>query len=329
MRAAGCPRRSASQVLIPPPLVSPPTPHPQGRIACCNVLSDLYAMGISSVDTMLMLLGVSSDMPAELRDPVTRELMRGFSDCAASAGTSCTGGQTVVNPWPIVGGVASVVAGEAEFVRPGGLRPGDVLVLTKPLGTQLAVNMWQRRDDPEKWARVAGVLSREGAARAYDAACAGMARLNAAAARLMAPHAARGCTDVTGFGVLGHARNLAAHAQAPVRIVLSALPCIAGMLAADAALGSPWRLAGGLSAETSGGLLIALPPERVAGFCAAFAAASGGPAWVVGRVEAAPGGERLPEAQAAVLAPEGELQLMEVEVQAPSLYDEHGVCRRA
>lgn len=297
-------------------------PYLQGRIACCNVLSDLYAMGLTSVDTMLMLLAVSTDMPAELRDTATRELMRGFSACAAEAGTSCTGGQTVVNPWPIIGGTANVVAVESELVRPGGLQAGDVLVLTKPLGTQVAVNMWQRRSDPEKWARVAGVLDLPAAARAYDLAAHSMASLNAPAAGAMAAHGARGATDVTGFGLLGHAANLARHADAAVRITLSALPIIAGMAEADGACGGPWKLARGLSAETSGGLLVALPPERASEYVAACAAAQGRPAWVVGAVEAAPGGERLPEALAAVLA--ADVRIIPVDYPVPRMYDDAG-----
>lgn len=92
------------------------------------------------------------------------------------------------------------------MIRPEEAQPGDVLVLTKPLGTQLAVNMWQRRDDAEKWGKVAHVISRADAARAYDLACDGMARLNRNGAALMHVHGAHACTDVTGFGLLGHAR---------------------------------------------------------------------------------------------------------------------------
>lgn len=181
-------------------------PYLQGRIGAANVLSDLYAMGVSDVDTVLMLLALSSDMAAAERDVATPELLRGFADAVRDAGSSVTGGQTVTNPWPIVGGVASATVTAGEMIRPGGARPGDVLVLTKPLGTQLAVNMWQRRDDAVKWGALGGALTRAQAARAYDVACDGMARLNRNAARLMHAHGAHAATDVTGFGLLGHAR---------------------------------------------------------------------------------------------------------------------------
>jgi selenide, water dikinase len=107
----------------------------QGRIACCNVLSDLYAMGVPRVDHMLMVLGVSLEMPEVAREITTREMIRGFNDCATDAGTKITGGQSIMNPWPIIGGIANVMLQEDEFIRPNNGQPGDVIILTKPLGT--------------------------------------------------------------------------------------------------------------------------------------------------------------------------------------------------
>ena len=127
----------------------------QGKIAACNVLSDIYAMGITEVDTVLMLLASSLEMTPEARDIVTTLIIKGFHDVAAAAATSVTGGQTVQNPWPIIGGVATSICKESEFIRPGGAQPGDIIVLTKPLGTQVAVNLWQwRNKKATHWSRV-------------------------------------------------------------------------------------------------------------------------------------------------------------------------------
>jgi selenide, water dikinase len=114
----------------------------QGRIACCNTLSDIYAMGIDRVDHMLMVLGISRIMKEEDREIVTREMIRGFNDCASEAETMVTGGQSIMNPWPIIGGVANTMCREDEYIRPNFGRSGDILVLTKPLGTQVAVNLY-------------------------------------------------------------------------------------------------------------------------------------------------------------------------------------------
>lgn len=123
-------------------------PYMQGRIACCNVLSDIYAMGVDRpVDHMLMVLGISLEMNDAEREVVTREMMRGFDDCAREAGTAVTGGQSIMNPWPIIGGVANIMARSDEYRRPNFGVPGDVLVLTKPIGTQPAVNLKQSTKD--------------------------------------------------------------------------------------------------------------------------------------------------------------------------------------
>lgn len=88
----------------------------QGKITCANVLSDLYAMGVTDCDNMLMLLGVSSRLSQKERDVVVPLLMKGFRDLAEEAGTSIQGGQTVINPWMVVGGVATSVAHKEEII---------------------------------------------------------------------------------------------------------------------------------------------------------------------------------------------------------------------
>jgi len=78
-------------------------PYLQGKIGCANVLSDLYAMGIHNCDNMLMVLAASLEMDPKHRHIVTQEMLRGFADLAKEAETVITGGQTVLNPWPIIG----------------------------------------------------------------------------------------------------------------------------------------------------------------------------------------------------------------------------------
>lgn len=270
-------------------------PRLQGRITCCNVLSDLYAMGVTEVDTILMLLGISTDMTADERDIVTTELMKGFAEVATEAGTSVTGGQTVQNPWPVIGGVAMSLRHETEFIRPDGAVPGDVLVLTKPLGIQLVSNMWQWRDIPEKWATISSVVTVEDAKRAYATACESMGRLNMNAAKAMHECGAHAATDITGFGLIGHARNLAKHTKAKVDIEITALPVIKGADAMDGHLGRRFGLRQGRAAETSGGLLVALPADQAEAYIAKVQAMDGKPAWVVGRVVEGKGNARISE----------------------------------
>merc|ERR1719251_294239 len=90
-----------------------------------------------------MLLAVSKEMTDAERDVVIPMIMRGFQDTAQEAGCLVTGGQTVINPWVTIGGVASSVCNRGEIIMPEGAKPGDVLLLTKALGTQVAVNAHQ------------------------------------------------------------------------------------------------------------------------------------------------------------------------------------------
>jgi len=260
-------------------------PYMMGKISCANVLSDLYAMGVTECDNMLMLLAVSTKMTEKERDVVIPLIMRGFKDCAAEASTQITGGQTVVNPWCPVGGVASTVCQPNEYIVPDNAVVGDVLVLTKPLGTQVAVNAHQWLDQPERWNRIKLVVSDEDVRKAYQRAMDSMARLNRIAARLMHKYNAHGATDVTGYGLLGHAQTLAKHQKNEVSFVIHNLPVIAKMAAVAKACGNMFQLLQGHSAETSGGLLICLPREQAAAYCKDIEKQEGYQAWIIGIVE--------------------------------------------
>lgn len=269
-------------------------PYLQGRIACANVLSDLYAFGLQHCDTMLMTLAASRDMQPDVRHVVTKLMMKGFIDLAKEAGTRVTGGQSVLNPWPIIGGVAMACCAEEDIIRPENAQPGHVLVLTKPLGTQVAVNAHQWLRNAQRWEEVhqkTGVTRFE-VLRAYEMAGAQMARLNRTGAQLMHKHRASCATDVTGFGIMGHAENLAQNQKRTDLVFnITSLPFIASMLKLDALNPSKphaFKLAQGRSAETSGGLLVALPSQAAAAeFIAEIKALDKCDAWVVGSVSQA------------------------------------------
>ncbi|XP_053209290.1 inactive selenide, water dikinase-like protein [Panonychus citri] len=260
-------------------------PYVMGKIACANVLSDLYAMGVTECDNMLMILGVSQQMNDKERDTVVPIMMKGFRDCAYEAGTNVTGGQTVKNPWLTIGGVATSVCQPNEYLIPDSAVIGDVLVLTKPLGIQVAVNAYQWLDNPDQWNKIKLVVSDEDVRKAYLRAMDSMSRLNRVAARLMHKYNAHGATDVTGFGILGHASNLAKNQKNEVSFVIHNLPVISKMASVDKACGSRFRLMQGYCAETSGGLLICLPREQATAFCKDIEKQEGYQAWIIGIVE--------------------------------------------
>eukprot|EP00054_Salpingoeca_dolichothecata_P013024 m.72455 g.72455 ORF g.72455 m.72455 type:complete len:322 (+) comp20255_c1_seq3:477-1442(+) len=258
-------------------------PYIQGKIACANVLSDLYAMGVEHCDNMLMLLALSLEMTPKMRKAITPLVIKGFTDLCEEAGSSINGGQTVLNPWMIVGGVATYVAKENEFILPELAEIGDVLVLTKPLGTQVAVNAHQWLGRPQ-FDKIKDIITEDEVKQTYRMAMHSMARLNRTGARLMQKYKAKGATDITGFGYLGHANNLAKNQRAEVDFEIHTLPVLPGMKAVDEIVS--FKLVEGFSAETSGGLLVCLPKENVAAFCKEIEETDGVPAWEVGRVVA-------------------------------------------
>ncbi|KAJ3087047.1 Selenide, water dikinase 1, partial [Quaeritorhiza haematococci] len=231
---------------------------------------------------MLMLLGIAKAMPAEDKATATRLCMDGFNDLAKEAGTKVTGGQTIQAPWYMMGGVATSCVDESEIIRPVKAVPGDVLVLTKPLGTQLAVNAHTWLFNEEKFKRVEDIISREEAVAAYETAARSMMRLNRTGAQLMHQYGAHAATDVTGFGILGHASNLASNQLAEVDFEIHTLPVIKKMWAVNERVS--FRLSTGYSAETSGGLLVALPKEKAHAFITEISETDGWPAWIVGSV---------------------------------------------
>eukprot|EP01017_Pseudomicrothorax_dubius_P014780 TRINITY_DN172_c0_g2_i1.p1 TRINITY_DN172_c0_g2~~TRINITY_DN172_c0_g2_i1.p1 ORF type:complete len:263 (+),score=50.12 TRINITY_DN172_c0_g2_i1:438-1226(+) len=241
-------------------------------------------MGITRVDTVLMLLSVSTKMVEHEKETITRLMIQGFDDLVREAGAKTSGGQTVFNPWVIIGGVAMSVIPRAEVIYPNNAEAGDVLVLTKPLGTQIAVNLNQwNRSRSTQWTHASEFISEAAADVAYDIACASMSRLNLNGARLMQKYKARAATDITGFGFLGHTRNLAAAQHAKVDMRLHTLPVISGMADFDKKL-IDFRLKEGFSAETSGGLLIALRKDVASSFMNELRERYGQPSWLVGEV---------------------------------------------
>ncbi|CAG9315350.1 unnamed protein product [Blepharisma stoltei] len=259
-------------------------PYLQGQIAACNVLSDLYALGISTCTNMLMVLAVSKLIDENDKKIATSQMMKGFNDMATKAGTTVTGGQSIINPWPIIGGVGMSVVPETQVIYPRGAQPGDMLVLTKPLGCQLAVNLYEWfYYKPHQLEKLTTKPSEEIVNEIFNKACDSMGSLNRKAAELMHKYGSKGATDVTGFGILGHSRNLASVQHADVDIVIHTLPTFAGAIQFDKQVHN-YRFIEGFSAETSGGLLVILPRENAQSYIDDFERQEGRQAWIVGEV---------------------------------------------
>lgn len=269
-----------------PPLVDDPATY--GAIAAANACSDVFAMG----GRVLFALSVAA-FP-ELTEPATMSaIIEGAAAVVREAGGTLAGGHTIRDPEPKFGLAVIGVGHPDRLLRKGGARPGDVLLLTKPLGTGLLVSG-----------------ARQGRASAADlaAAIASMRTLNRAAAEVLVAHGVRGATDVTGFGLLGHGLEMARASGTRLVFDTAALPALPGALALAAAgvetsgaghnrrfVAPALEIAPSVEEslvvlahdpQTSGGLLAAIRPDRLADVEGALAAA-GVLVWRVGRVEAA------------------------------------------
>jgi selenide, water dikinase len=273
-----------------PPLVDDPVAF--GEIAAANAVSDVFAMG----GRVLFALSIAA-FPEELPGEVLAAIFRAAAAKVREAGGVLAGGHTIKDPEPKYGLAVVGAAHPDRLFRKGGARPGDVLLLTKRLGTGLLVS-----------GRRSGVVQ----ASELDAAIAQMRALNRVASEVLARHEIRGATDVTGFGLLGHGLEMARASGVRLAFDATSLPALAGALEAARAgvetggaghnrrytapaltvnpQVAPDLVALAHDPQTSGGLLAAVPAATLQALEADLAAA-GVEAWRIGIVEELAEGE--------------------------------------
>lgn len=261
-----------------------------GAIAAANSLSDVYAMG-GVPFLALNIVGIPPQLPVE----VSAEILRGGAEKAKEAGVVIAGGHTVQDEEPKYGLIALGFVDPRRSMTKGGARPGDVLVLTKPIGFGVTTTALKAQK-----AEPADV----------DEVVDWMKRLNKGAAAAAMAAGARGGTDITGFSLLGHASEVAQTSGVGLRIHLGQVPMVGGARK----YAEMWTFPGGASdnrmyfgprvqfaegieeheimllfdPQTSGGLLLSLAPERLADF-EAEAKKLDQPYWVIGEAVAGEG----------------------------------------
>lgn len=250
------------------------SPRDWGRIAAANALSDVYAMGATPRTALQYIAWPRDEIPFELAS----EVVSGGMDVMAAAGCTVLGGHSIDAPEPTYGFAVTGLVHVDEMISNSGASPGDSLVLTKPLGSGIVTTAIKRDSCPPEVAREAIEL---------------MAGLNDRAGAALRPHNASSATDVTGYGLLGHLREMCLASDVGAVVELDSVPVLDGVR--DLLDKRMW--AGGsqrnlewieehvvtdrpvedwkplVDAQTSGGLLVALPEEDVGGYVAAVAGA--------------------------------------------------------
>ncbi len=259
-----------------------------GAIAAANALSDIYAMG----GTPLFALNLVGWPRDALPFALLGEVIAGAAEVASRAGCLMVGGPSVDDAEPKFGMAAIGEVHPDRMLTNRGARPGDVLVLTKPLGTGVLTTALKR-----------DLLDPADLAAAVES----MTALNDTAARVALAHGARAATDVTGFGLLGHLGNILAGSAVGAELAFDALPVLPGVMELvkqgvvpggtrrNLAAATSVRWDAGLTeaeqilcadAQTSGGLLMAFPPEQVTPALAALGEAGTIAKAVIGRCTA-------------------------------------------
>ncbi len=274
-----------------PPIVDDPFLF--GRIAAANALSDIYAMGGRPITALCL---VCHPLKALGLEPL-KAMMAGGLEALVEAGCALLGGHSVEDPEPKLGYAVTGLVDPARLWRNNTLQEGGALLLTKPIGTGL-VNMAQR----------AQCASPEALAAAQKA----MATLNRKAAEVLARFAVQACTDVTGFGLAGHAAEMATGAAYGLTIESDRVPFLpsvhdyasmglvpegtyrnregrGGCIVGEP---SPLMLDLLFDPQTSGGLLAALPEGEAEPALAALREAKVD-AWIIGRTGGNPGQVRI------------------------------------
>jgi selenide,water dikinase len=227
-------------------------PEVQGRITGSNVTSDIYALGVTNIVSVLSILAFPENMPDEL----AIGMLKGFGDFCREMRAPVVGGHTIRNPWPIIGGAATGIGNPAKIVYTKGAKPGDQLFLTKPLGIAPSMAAYRLRKDAEGKDLLKDIpedLIEGAVAKAIE----GMTSSNKPVAEVMQNVPVHAATDVTGFGLVGHAANMAVLSN--VDIFIDQLTVIRGTPVLAELFGYP--LLTGEAKETAGGMLLSVSKE--------------------------------------------------------------------
>lgn len=256
-----------------------------GQIAAANALSDVYAMGARPMLALALAAFPMSVLPSSTLE----EILRGGAEKVREAGAVVGGGHSIDHDVPLYGLAASGLAAEDRVVRNVGARPGDALVLTKPLG--IGVTVCAARADALAGESMTGVFHRRLLSdEALEEAVKIMASLNRPAAEAMPGFAVHAATDVTGYGLLGHAYEMAEGSGVTAEFSVARVPMLsqARRLAEKGIAPSGSRanfrnlkprtaVGEGVSeddllllcdAQTSGGLLVSLPAAEAEAYAA-------------------------------------------------------------
>ena len=253
-------------------------PELMGEIAACNVTNDVFAMNVPEVSGMLVFLAVNKNTPMYISEGILKGIKRFMEQKISS---KVVGGHTIYNEWPLIGGEASGFVDKNKLIRKHGVKKGDKLILTKPIGLQAIMAAYRlQKDSPEMLEQFSANELNDSIKLAINL----MTTSNQSVVKTIYTYDdfsfIHAMTDVTGFGLSGHLKEMLQNSG--LSAIIETVPSIKFSKNLSEEYGYAFNDC--LCSETAGGMLLAIDPSKVEDFSNALSN-SGISNWIVGTID--------------------------------------------
>jgi len=253
-------------------------PEIMGEISACNVTNDIFAMNVPEVSGMLVFLAINKNTPMNIAEGILRGIKRFMEQ---KINSKVVGGHTIYNEWPLIGGEASGFVDKNNLIRKHGVKKGDKLILTKPIGLQPIMAAYRlQKDFPDMLKEYSSNELSDSIKLAINL----MTTSNQGVVKTIYSYDdfsfIHAMTDVTGFGLSGHLKEMLQNSG--LSAIIETIPSIKFSKNLSEELG--YAFDGCLCSETAGGMLLAIDPSKVEDFSNALSS-NGISNWTVGTID--------------------------------------------
>ena len=253
-------------------------PEIMGEISACNVTNDIFAMNVPEVSGMLVFLAINKNTPMKIAEGILRGIKRFMEQ---KINSKVVGGHTIYNEWPLIGGEASGFVNKNNLIRKHGVKKGDKLILTKPIGLQPIMAAYRlQKDFPDMLEEYSSNELNKSIKLAINL----MTTSNQSVVKTIYTYDdfsfIHAMTDITGFGLSGHLKEMLQKSR--LSAIIEAIPSINLSKNLSEELG--YAFDDCLCSETAGGMLLAIDPSKVEDFSNALSSNSISN-WTVGTID--------------------------------------------
>jgi len=253
-------------------------PEIMGEISACNVTNDIFAMNVPEVSGMLVFLAINKNTPMNIAEGILRGIKRFMEQ---KINSKVVGGHTIYSEWPLIGGEASGFVNKNNLIRKHGVKKGDKLILTKPIGLQAIMAAYRlQKDSPEMLEEFSSNELNDSIKLAINL----MTTSNKGVVNTIYTYNdfsfIHAMTDVTGFGLSGHLKEMLQNSR--LSAIIETIPSI--KLSKNLSKEYGYAFNDCLCSETAGGMLIALDPSKVDDFSNALSS-NDVSNWIVGTID--------------------------------------------